>query len=60
MDSTCCILTDSTVLQGPDEIMANEDNGISIFSQEGAITMMMMGTTGQRNSNTDKYKVLNF
>jgi len=70
MDSTCCILRDGEVLQGPSEIMANEDDlphGVSIFAQEaaygqegGEMRQMMLGSTGRINFSTTKYKVLDF
>ena len=64
MDSTCCISRDSEILQGPEEIMASEDNlphGVSIVAQEGGeMRTMMMGSMGRINFSTDKYKVLDF
>ena len=70
MDSTCCISRDGEVLQGPNEIMGNEDDlpeGVSLFQQETAYgqeggegRQHMLGSTGRGNFSTDKYKVLGF
>ena len=70
MDSTACISRDGEVLQGPNEIMGNEDDlpeGFTLFQQEtaygqegGEMRQMMLGSTGCGNFSTNKYKVLDF